>query len=121
MIKVYVAGPYNSDTTIETLRNIKKGIQTAARLLSYYKVAVFCPWLDFEFVFQESLDGEIPVDLLQKNSMEWLKVSDAIFLVWGWEESEGTKEEIKIARSLGIPVFEREEELVDWILEQEKT
>jgi len=36
--------------------------------------------------------------------MAWLSVSDMVVVLEGWEQSEGTKAEIKRAEELGIPV-----------------
>ena len=40
-----------------------------------------------------------------------MRRSDALVLVKGWEESQGTLGEIKEAKWLGMPVFERVEDL----------
>ncbi len=37
--------------------------------------------------------------------MEWVKVSEALIVLPKWENSSGTKKEIKIAKKLNIPVF----------------
>lgn len=53
-------------------------------------------------------------------SMEWLKVSDAVFVVPNamdlkdWQDSKGTLAEIAEAEKLGIPVFYSFNELMEW-------
>lgn len=99
MIKVYLAGPYSTDTVIGMLRNIREGI-SAATILLRRGYAVYCPWLDFQF----GLQAPIGLKEYQDNSIEWLKVSDVLFLLPRWEQSKGAQRERSIAMSRGIPV-----------------
>lgn len=100
MKRVYVAGPYSGPDVITVLGNIKRGIETSTQILNK-GFAVFCPWLDWQFGIQTNLTKE----QYQRNSIAWLEVSDAVVLVEGWKNSEGTMKEIELAEQLGIPVF----------------
>lgn len=108
-IAVYVAGPYSSDNVIGVQQNIRRGIERAA-LLFEFGYTIYCPWLDFQL----GLFGNYPVELYQRNSMEWLRRSDCVLLVEGWENSKGTKAESDEAKRLGKPVFEHLDQLDEW-------
>ena len=47
--------------------------------------------------------------------MAWLEVSDAVVLVPGWEQSNGTKKEIEVAEKLGIPVYSYDDFKNGWL------
>ena len=115
MIKVYVAGAYSANNVIDVLKNIGRGEKEAAKLfqLGY---APFCPWLDKDFItkFPES---NFTVQQFLDYSMEWLKVSDVVYIVpnieglINWTDSKGTLKEIETANELKIPVIFTMEEL----------
>lgn len=119
MIKVYIAGPYSSDTVIGGLENIRSGRRMAAKLLQQ-GFAVFCPWLDSE-LFMQLREGEsISLETIQAHSMEWLKVADAVLVLRGFEASRGTLEEMRVAYAIDKPVFFNTCELYQWQQNQEK-
>ena len=101
MKKVYVAGKLNDDA-VGYIKNCHRMIKTA-RLVRDAGYSVYVPCNDF---LEGLVDGEFDYHEYFNNSQPWLSVSDAIFLTPGWETSSGTKDEIKLATSLGIPVFE---------------
>ena len=105
MLRVYVAGPYSADKLINGLSNIGRGIFMAIKVLKM-NFAVFVPWLDCLLAIMGFKD-DIDVELLRAHSMAWLKVSQAVLLVPGWQKSNGTLKEIEYAENHGIPVFER--------------
>ncbi len=109
MKKVYIAGAYSDDNVLGVLRNIGRGEDWAAKLfLNGY--APFTPWHDKSFIITK-WDAKFTVDMFYNYSIEWLKVSDAVFVVpnepglRNWQDSHGTLEEINIAQANGIPVF----------------
>ena len=114
-IKVYVAGAYSDNNVMGVLRNIGRGEYYAAELFMK-GFAPFTPWHDKSFVFQ-NWDKELTVPMFYNYSMEWLKVSDCVFIVPNheftkdWQESIGTIAEIEQAEKLGIPVFYSIEDL----------
>ncbi len=70
------------------------------RLLGY---SVYIPCLDF---LQGLITGTHQYKDYFDNSQPWLDAADAVFLVPGWENSEGTKKEIARAAQHNIPVFD---------------
>lgn len=112
-MRIYVAGAYSSDNVIGVLNNINIGIRLSTILL-LKGFSPFCPWLDFQFHLSLRENEKLNVEDYYKYSIDWLKVSDALLLVPGWENSKGTLKEIKVAKSLLIPVFETVEELENY-------
>ena len=110
MIKVYVAGPYSDDNVMGVLKNIGRGEEYAAKLFQM-GFAPFTPWHDRDFVIQNWRE-EFDVEKFYEYSMEWLKVSDVMFVVPDYEglknsiQSKGTVKEIEMAKKLNIPVFD---------------
>ena len=106
--KVYVAGAYSANNVIDVLRNIGRGEKEAADLflLGY---APFTPWHDKDFILKNPLNTFNVEDFLEY-SMEWLKVSDVVYIVpnvpgmTDWKDSKGTLAEIETANEFGIPV-----------------
>lgn len=109
---IYVAGPYSAGNVIDVLKNIGRGQQVCAHLFNC-GFNPFCPWHDHHFI-TDNPDCDADVDRFYEYSIEFLKVSDAVFLVQGWEESKGTKKEIEIARSFEIPIFDEIDDLLAW-------
>ena len=115
-MKVYVAGPYSSDNVLGVLSNIRKGNHVAYQLLQL-GFAPFSPWLDHLFVLMD-FNNDLTVNDFYEYSMEWLRVSDAIFVQGDWSKSKGTKAEVEEAELLGIPVFYDLTKLVNYGREQ---
>lgn len=114
-IRVYVAGKLN-DMACGYIQNTHKMIKVAEEV---HKAgfAVYIPCIDFltgvvigNFTYKDYFD----------NSQPWLDVSDAIFLVPGWETSKGTKKEISRAKAQGIPVFTNLEQMKGYFRINEK-
>lgn len=104
MKKVYIAGKISSSNPLQFLENIRIGIRASTEML-LKGYAVFSPFLDYN-LFLQLRDGEaISKEVIQGNSLEWLKVSDAVLVLPEWESSNGTLREIEKAIELGIPVF----------------
>ena len=103
MKRVYVAGKYSADNVIDVLTNIKTGIDYGALLLSM-GYAVFCPFLDHHFALS-SWGKVLTKEMYQDNSMAWVEVSDALFIMPHSEKSHGVQAEIARAKLLGIPVY----------------
>lgn len=106
---VYVAGPYTAKEDFDRLRNIEKASRVTAQLWSMgvyglcpHKITAFFGGLCSESVFIEG-------------GLEFLRRSDAVVLVEGWENSGGTLGEIELAMEIGIPVYEGVEDFMNKI------
>jgi len=100
MKRVYIAGKLNDDAC-GYIKNIHRMI-TWSEKVRKLGFAVYVPGIDF---LQGVIFGNWEYADYFNNSQPWLDVSDAVFLVPGWETSEGTKREITRAREHNIPVF----------------
>ena len=98
---VYVAGKYRDETYELVAWNVKAASDMAAFLLAQ-GMAVVCPhsmtggWERYSFLSD--------ADFL-RNGLEQLRRCDAVLLLDGWEQSEGTLAEIECADENHIPVF----------------
>ena len=118
MKKIYIAGAYSANNVLQVLKNIGRGEEYAAEIFRA-GYAPFTPWHDKDFVIK-SWHFDFNVEMFYQYSIEWLKVSDALFVVpnvsglMDWQESKGTLKEIEIAKEIGIPVFYSLDELYDY-------
>jgi len=103
MKRIYIAGPYSANNVMDVLRNIRNGIDISRQVFTM-GYAPFCPWLDYHFVLMDLTDS-LTLDDFYRYSMDWLEVSDALLVLPGYENSNGTLAEIKKAQELKIPIF----------------
>ena len=96
-MRIYVAGPY---TKGDTVRNVRDALHAAEILLGMGHVP-YVPHLTafWHFVFPHAVDFWYAYDL------HWLEVCDALYRLPG--ESVGADNEIARAHELGLPVYER--------------
>ena len=110
-IKVYPAGPIQGAAIANTLANIDNGNMWTARLFQL-GFSVFPVFSDEQFIRRVR-----PVPAIQdiyNYSIEWLKVSDAMLCIDGWEMSHGAQQERRIADEHSIPVFFDINDLCAW-------
>lgn len=75
----------------------------------------FVPAFD-QWFWMVMADGEFMTEaMIKRYSKSWLEVSDALVLTPGWQKSEGTLREIKLAKELGIPVFKSLKSLIKYV------
>lgn len=98
--RIYIAGPLNA-LAVDYLKNCSN-MMLAAEHIRRLGYSVYVPCIDLLMGLKF---GYTTYSDYFENSNEWLKVADAVYLCAGWENSEGTKKEIELAESLGIPVF----------------
>ena len=114
-MRVYVAGAYSADNVLSILDNIRIGMRASTEVLLLGH-SPFCPWLDFHFQLMLRPGEELTVEQYYKYSMDWLEVSDIVYVCNYRFSSQGTKAERNRAIDLGIPVvynFEALEEMID--------
>ena len=110
----YVAGPYSCDGAPDLFVNMRRGTRACAELIMD-GIDAFCPWADW-ILWMTLRDGEnICKERIYAYSMAFLEVSDAVYVLSGWERSTGTKKEIIRAKERGIPVFYTREDLMEWV------
>ncbi|MEK6797377.1 MAG: DUF4406 domain-containing protein [Planctomycetota bacterium] len=106
---VYVGGPYRALTEFGVHRNIQAAELWTVELLRL-GAAVICPHKNTAY-----LGGAVSDKHVLAADLEILRRCDAMFLIPGWWHSAGTLGEIAFATEMGIPVFERLEELAAWL------
>ena len=110
MKRIYVAGPYSGNNVLDVLKNIGRGEEMCADLF-ILGFAPYCPWHNKSFVMTH-FNNDFDVLNFYECCIAWLKVSDVMLVLSGWESSKGTLEEIKLAEDLKIPIFYSLEQLL---------
>lgn len=93
---VYVIGPYRARTPNLIYHNIHEARAVAEELWER-GYAVICPHLNSAF-----MDGLVPDDAFLRADHVLLRRSDAFALVKGWQASEGSREEVRLALDWGL-------------------
>ena len=106
---VYVAGPYRASTEYGIKTNIRNAEELAIKVWQA-GAACICPHLNSAF-----LGGVIEDNGWLRGDLEIIRRCDALLLVPNWENSVGTRGEVDLAKSIGLPVFERVGQLLDWL------
>lgn len=99
--KVYVAGALNAKDAIKYVRNLSRMFRYGVMIMEA-GYSVFVPGLDLLLLLSAK---KINYNFVFYNSWEWIKVSDAVYVVPKSRRSRGTKREVKLAKKMGIPVF----------------
>lgn len=113
MKRVYVAGRL-SDPAIDYIRNIHRMMQWADEIRKL-GCSVYVPCLD---LLMGIFVGHYCYDDYFDNSQPWLDAANAVFLVPGWETSDGTNRERRRAAKQHIPIFTKLEDLKNWLSTQ---
>jgi len=121
-LKVYVAGKYSADNVIEVLQNIGHAEEVAA-ILFEQGFAPFCPHHNKDFCIK--LYGtKFTKQQFYDYCLEWLAVSDVMFVISGSRTSFGVKAEIEFAKENNIQIFYNISDLRDYrfqLIQEEKT
>lgn len=115
---IYVAGPVRAASSWERALNVHRA-QLCALKIQKHGAATFLPHTEFG-----PFTGEWSEDYVLEMCKAVISRCDAIFIVSGWEQSEGTKVEIAFAKEqAAAPVFYEMFELhkfIDWWRSNEK-
>ena len=84
-MRIYVAGAINANNVIAVMNNIKLGIYMGAQIIELGH-SPFVPHLDYQFQFFKDLT----IEDYRRYSMDWLEVSDIVFVLPESESSVGT-------------------------------
>lgn len=101
-MKIYVAGPLSSDTTVGYMKNVGRMIQIAVRIWQrgHYP---YIPALDCLVVLAAGVMGrEFSLEDIRDFNMPWVKASDAMYVIG---HSAGTDKEIAFAEELDMPIY----------------
>ena len=96
---VYVAGAFRAKTQWGIMQNVRNAEDASLRLWKQ-GYAVICP-----HTMTQHFQDECPDRVWLEGCLEILRRCDVIYLVKGWQESEGSKEEYQLAQQLGLEVI----------------
>jgi len=99
-IVIYIAGPFRAENQWEVQKNI---MRAEARALEFWRegFTVLCPHAN-SCHFQ----GAAPDEAFLSGDLEILRRCDAVFLIYGWQNSKGAYAEYIFAREQKIFVTE---------------
>ncbi len=109
-MRIYVAGPYGADDWEQQSINIEQARDATAEL--YRKGHTpFCPHSMTSFFDEDYPD--IPREVYLRTDLEWLGLCDAVLLLPGWRDSEGTTYEYAEACHSSKEIFYSLDEVPD--------
>lgn len=98
---IYIAGPFRAKTPWGIEQNIRRAEVLSLRVAKLGAMPL-CPHTN-----TRNFEGEMPDQFWLDGTLELMAKCDAVILVEGWRNSEGSMGEVKKANELGIPVFEK--------------
>lgn len=114
MKMVFVAGPYRSESEWGVLRNIRRAEALALELWTL-GLAVICPHKNTAFFGGAGCD-----QTWLNGALEMVKRCDAVVCTSNWDQSEGARGEVELAKRIGIPVFSSITEVKTWLESQDQ-
>jgi nucleoside 2-deoxyribosyltransferase len=99
---VYIAGPYRGPDYLSIDANIAKAREAAA-CLAREGIAFISPHLNS--CHFEVITPEVPEGWWLAMTLELMKRCDAVWVLEGHEESQGTRDEVYEAEVRGMPVW----------------
>ena len=101
-LRIYIAGPYRASTASEVDANINRARDAMAQLLRMGHTP-FCPH-SMTARFERDYP-DIPDDVYLTTDIEWLGCCDAVLRLPGWENSSGTRAELREAATMGHTIY----------------
>ena len=112
---IYIAGPYAAPAHNGIEENIWRARQAAIWVWQHGGVGV-CP-----HTMTAHMDGVVPREVFLAGDLELLRRCDAVLVLPGWEQSQGTQGEIREAERIGLPLFYWPDDLCrleEWLREE---
>lgn len=106
---VYIAGPYRAPSEFEVVQNIRRAEAIAIEVWRA-GAACICPHKNTA-LFGGAADDSVWLT----GDLEIVRRCDAVVCVSGWQHSIGASGEVKLAKELGLPVFQTFEEFKNWL------
>lgn len=96
---IYIAGPFRAPTAWRVEQNIRRAEESA---LAIWRMgaAALCPHTNTRY-----FDGEANDEIWLEGDLEFLRRSDGVYMVDGWNRSTGAKAEHLEASRLELPIF----------------
>ena len=106
---VYIAGPYRGESEWQVVQNIRRAEGLA---LAVWKLgaACICPHKNTAL-----FGGAAEDSVWLEGDLEMMRRCDAVLCTDNWALSSGARDEVALAKQLGIPVFEKLGELERWL------
>ncbi len=95
---IYVAGPYRGESENEVFENIMRARSAAVKLWDE-GWAVVCPHTNTMFMGSKLGDA-----VFLEGDLEIVKRCDAIYMLKGFQNSQGAKAELELAIEIGLEV-----------------
>ena len=105
MTLVYVVGPYRAASAWQVEQNVRSAEALALEVWRAGGVAI-CPHANTRY-FQ----GELPDTTWLAGDLEILCRCAAVLLCPNWQNSEGSRRELSVAKARGIPIFKTIDDL----------
>ncbi len=102
---VYIAGAFRAPTQNGIHKHVELARQASLKLWKE-GYAVICP-----HIMTETFQGECSDEVWLKGCAELLKRCDEVYVLKNWHYSQGSIDEIKLARDLGMKVRYEEDEM----------
>lgn len=101
---IYLASPYTSDSERQRQARYKQALRAAQALMARGEI-VFSP-VAYGHSFEEAARKTFPYDYWIRWSKAILAGASKLYVLTaeGWDESNGVREEVKLAHSLNIPI-----------------
>lgn len=97
---VYVAGKYRAKTSNEIWHNINTARLAGEQIVKQGDMPLI-PHMNGAF-----MDGLQTDEFWLDGTLELMKRCDAIYLLDNWQDSEGARNEWRVAQELNIPLYE---------------
>jgi len=101
---IYIAGPYNAMTPVGIRKNIAKAEEAAIELWAL-GWSVICPHKNISGFEKYESTHDVDYDTWLQGDLEQVRRCDAIFMLNGWEVSNGAIMERKEAMLYRIGIF----------------